>query len=35
MLSSRVIEPRIVSELEPNACRGKHRLNIGATVLVT
>jgi Xaa-Pro aminopeptidase len=30
-----VIKPGMVFELEPNACRGKHRINIGGTVLVT
>jgi Xaa-Pro dipeptidase len=30
-----VIKPGMVFELEPNACLGKHRVNIGGTVLVT
>jgi Xaa-Pro dipeptidase len=30
-----VIKPGMVFELEPNACRGKHRVNIGGSVLVT
>ena len=30
-----VIKPGMVFELEPNACLGKHRVNIGGTVLIT
>jgi Xaa-Pro aminopeptidase len=30
-----VLEPGMVFELEPNACIGRHRVNIGGTVLVT
>ncbi|MBI4318313.1 MAG: aminopeptidase P family protein [Chloroflexi bacterium] len=30
-----VIQPNMVFELEPNACLGKHRINIGGTVIVT
>lgn len=29
-----VIRPGMVFELEPNACRGRHRTNIGGTVIV-
>jgi len=30
-----IIKPGMVFELEPNACRGKHRINIGGTVIVS
>ena len=30
-----VIKPGMVFELEPNACLGKHRVNIGGAVLIT
>ena len=30
-----IIKPGMVFELEPNACQGKYRINIGGTVLVT
>ncbi len=30
-----VLKPGMVFELEPNACRGKHRINIGGSVIVT
>ncbi|MBI2830037.1 MAG: aminopeptidase P family protein [Chloroflexi bacterium] len=30
-----VLKPGMVIELEPNACIGRHRVNIGGTVLVT
>ena len=30
-----VLEPGMVFELEPNACIGRHRVNIGGTVIVT
>jgi len=30
-----VLKPGMVFELEPNACIGKHRVNMGGTVLVT
>ena len=30
-----LIQPNTVWELEPNACLGKHRVNIGGTVVVT
>ncbi|MBI2954516.1 MAG: aminopeptidase P family protein [Chloroflexi bacterium] len=30
-----VIKPGMVFELEPNACRGRHRVNIGGTIIVT
>jgi len=30
-----VIKPGMVFELEPNACRGKYRVNIGGSVIVT
>ena len=29
-----IIKPGMVFELEPNACKGKHRVNIGGTVIV-
>lgn len=30
-----LLQPGMVFELEPNACSGKHRVNIGGTVVVT
>ena len=30
-----VVQANTVWELEPNACLGKHRVNIGGTVIVT
>lgn len=30
-----VIEPGMVFELEPNAIIGRHRVNIGGTVIIT
>ena len=30
-----IIKPGMVFELEPNACRGKHRVVVGSTVIVT
>lgn len=30
-----VIQPNMVFELEPNVCRGKYRVNIGGSVIVT
>ena len=30
-----IVKPGMVFELEPNACRGKHRVNVGGTVVVT
>ena len=30
-----VLKPGMLFELEPNACRGRHRVNIGGAVLVT
>lgn len=30
-----VIKPNTIFEIEPNACRSKHRVNIGGTVIVT
>lgn len=29
------IQPGMVLEFEPNACKKKHRVNIGGTVIVT
>ncbi len=33
--AEKVVQPRMVFELEPNVCRGRHRINIGGTVIVT
>ena len=33
--SDLVLKPGMVFELEPNACKGRHRVNIGGTVIVT
>jgi Xaa-Pro aminopeptidase len=33
--AEKIIQAKTVWELEPNACLGKHRVNIGGTVLVT
>lgn len=30
-----VLKPGMVFEMEPNACKGRHRVNIGGTVVVT
>jgi len=30
-----VLEPGVVFELEPNACRGIQKVNVGGTVLIT
>ncbi len=30
-----IIQPGMVFELEPNACIGRHRINIGGTVIIT
>jgi hypothetical protein len=30
-----IIQANTVWELEPNACLGKHRVNIGGTVVIT
>ncbi|MBI4322437.1 MAG: aminopeptidase P family protein [Chloroflexi bacterium] len=34
-LGDTVVQPNTIYELEPNVCRGKHRVNIGGAVLVT
>jgi Xaa-Pro aminopeptidase len=35
MVRKAVLEPGMVFALEPNACIGNHRVNIGGTVIVT
>ena len=30
-----VLKPGMLFELEPNVCRGRHRVNIGGAVIVT